>query len=117
MGSLTHARASRRRGDRILAMLALESLGHYSDMPASQRYPWPLGLLYPERANFVAFVGNLSSRGLVRRTLRTFRATTEFPSAGAALPSWLPGVGWSDPDAAHFMCVVCYWRARRGASR
>jgi hypothetical protein len=96
MGSLTHARASRRRGDEIHAMLALESLGHYSDEPETQHYPWPVGLLYPDRGNFIAFVGNMTSRWLVRESIGVFRATTEFPSEGAALPGWIPGVGWSD---------------------
>ena len=31
MGSLVHARASRARGDRIVAMLSLETIGYYSD--------------------------------------------------------------------------------------
>ena len=35
-------------------------------------------------------------RALVRRSVRVFRETTPFPSEGAALPSALPGVGWSD---------------------
>jgi hypothetical protein len=96
MGSLTHARACRRRGDAIRAMLSLESLGYYSDEPQSQHYPWPLGLLYPDRGNFVAFVGNLASRRLVRESIADFRDNAEFPSEGAALPGWIPGVGWSD---------------------
>jgi hypothetical protein len=96
MGSLTHARASRRRGDRIRAMLSLESLGYYADEPETQHYPWPLGLLYPDRGNFVAFVGNFSSRWLVRESIGVFRASTAVPSHGAALPGWVPGVGWSD---------------------
>jgi hypothetical protein len=96
MGSLTHAHACRRRGDHIRAMLALESLGYYSDEPQSQHYPWPIGLLYPDRADFVAFVGNFGSRWLVRESIDVFRASTEFPSQGAALPGWVPGVGWSD---------------------
>jgi hypothetical protein len=96
MGSLAHARGCKRRGDNIVAMLALESLGYYSDKPGSQHYPWPIGLLYPDRGDFVGFVGNLSSRTLVRQAVRSFRASTEFPSEGAALPGWIPGVGWSD---------------------
>jgi hypothetical protein len=96
MGSLTHAQASARRGDHIAAMLSLESLGYYSEAPGSQRYPWPIGLLYPDRADFVAFVGNVSSRALVREAIGTFRAAVSFPSEGAALPASIPGVGWSD---------------------
>jgi peptidase M28-like protein len=96
MGSLTHAHACRRRGDNIRAMLSLESLGYYASEPTTQHYPWPLGLLYPDRGNFVAFVGNFGSRWLVRESIGVFRANTAFPSEGAALPGWLPGVGWSD---------------------
>ena len=51
---------------------------------------------YPDRANFVAFVGNVGSRWLVRESIGVFRASAEFPSEGAALPGWVPGVGWSD---------------------
>lgn len=96
MGSLAHAEKSRARGDRITAMLALESLGHYSTRPGSQKYPPLVGWFYPDQGDFVGFVGNLSSRGLVRRAIGTFRDHGAFPSEGAALPSFVPGVGWSD---------------------
>lgn len=77
-------------------MLSLESLGYYSDSPGSQRYPWPIGLFYPDRGDFVGFVGNLGSRSLVRDAVGAFRRTTPFPSEGAALPAGVPGVAWSD---------------------
>jgi hypothetical protein len=96
MGSIAHARACRQRGETIAAMLSLESIGYFSDAPGSQRYPWPVGLLYPDRGDFVAFVGNLPSRSLVRRAIGSFRAGVQFPSEGAALPAGIPGVGWSD---------------------
>lgn len=96
MGSLVHAENSKRCQDPIVAMLSLESLGYYSTETGSQRYPGPIGWLYPNRGDFVGFVGNPSSRSLVRRAIATFRATTPFPSEGAALPGWIPGVGWSD---------------------
>lgn len=96
MGSLSNARASRQRGEQVDAMLSLESLGYYSDQDGSQQYPWPIGLFYPARGNFVAFVGNLGSRSLVRESVSTFRAGVSFPSEGAALPAGIPGVAWSD---------------------
>jgi hypothetical protein len=96
MGSLVHATGCRRRDERIVAMLALESLGYYSELPQSQAYPWPIALFYPETGNFLGFVGNLGSRNLVRQAIDSFRRSTPFPSQGAALPAWLPGVGWSD---------------------
>lgn len=96
MGSLVYARACRDRGDDIVAMLSLETIGYYTDEDSTQRYPFPLALFYPSRGDFVAFVGDTGSRDLVHRALETFRDTTDFPSEGAALPISIPGVGWSD---------------------
>jgi hypothetical protein len=96
MGSLVYARACRERADPIVAMISLETIGYYSDAPGSQRYPSSLGWLYPSAGDFVAFVGDVGSRRLVREAIGVFRRTTRFPSQGAALPAGLPGVGWSD---------------------
>jgi hypothetical protein len=96
MGSLVYARACRDRGDAIVAMLSLETIGYYSDDEVSQKYPFPLALFYPSRGDFIAFVGDTGSRALVHRSIETFRDTTDFPSEGAALPISIPGVGWSD---------------------
>ncbi len=97
MGSLAYAKACKAKGENITAMISLETLGCYSEEEGSQAYPLPiLRLAYPSRGNFVAFVGNVASSGLVREAIGTFRETTAFPSEGAALPGWIPGVGWSD---------------------
>jgi len=96
MGSLVHALAARERGDRILAMLSLETIGYFSDAPNSQHYPFPLRWFYPSTGNFIGFVGNLGSRKLVRQTMRSFRRQVRFPAEGAAVPEWVRGVGWSD---------------------
>jgi hypothetical protein len=96
MGSRRHAERARARGERIVAMYSLETIGYYSDAPASQRYPLPLGAFYPDRGNFVAFVANLRSRALLHRTIGAFRACAQFPSEGVAAPAWIPGVDWSD---------------------
>ena len=61
MGSLQYARGCRERGDDVVAMLSLETIGYYSDESGSQMYPAPLDALYPDRGNFVAFVGNAGS--------------------------------------------------------
>jgi Zn-dependent M28 family amino/carboxypeptidase len=96
MGSLAHAQGCRARSERVSAMLSLESLGYYSNASHSQQYPWPLDVLYPDQGNFVAFVGSLGNRSLVRRAIGTFRASAPLPSEGAALPANVPGVAWSD---------------------
>ncbi len=96
MGSVVYARHARRSGDTVSAMLSLETIGFYSDAPGSQAYPPPFGLLYPDRGNFIAFVGNTASSALVRQCLASFRRHTDFPSQGIAAPAAVPGVGWSD---------------------
>jgi len=96
MGSLVHARAARQRGERIVAMLSLETLGYYTDEGRSQHYPFPFGLFYPSKGNFVGFVGNLGSRNAVRSAIASFRRHSAFPSEGLAAPGFIPGVGWSD---------------------
>ncbi len=96
MGSLVYARQCRARNDNIIAMLALETMGCFSDEPGTQHYPLGLGLLYPSQGNFIGFVGSVGSRGLVRKCIASFQQHAQFPSEGAALPGHIPGVGWSD---------------------
>jgi Peptidase family M28 len=96
MGSLVYARACRERGDRVVGMLSLETLGCFSDEEGTQAYPPPLSFFYPSRGDFVGFVGNTGSWRLVRRALGSFREHAAFPSEGAALPGFVPGVGFSD---------------------
>jgi hypothetical protein len=96
MGSARYAKRCRERGENVVAMLSLESIGYFSSTPDSQKYPPPLGLFYPSRGDFVGFVGNPASRDLVHRTISAFRERARVPSEGAAVPAILPGVGWSD---------------------
>ena len=87
MGSFVYASRCKARGDRIKAMISLETIGYFSDAPHSQTYPSiGLGVFYPKTGNFIGFVGNLGSRGLVRRVVRNFRAagSNPFTRRGAA---------------------------------
>jgi len=96
MGSAVYARGCRERGERVTAMLSLETIGYYSDQPGSQAYPFPFQFFYPATGNFIGFVGNLASQGLVREVVRSFRHHTTFPAEGVATFSSIPGVAWSD---------------------
>lgn len=96
MGSSVHARAAKARGEQIVAMYSLETIGFYSDAPGSQHYPFPFSWFYPDRGDFLAFVANLASRALLHQTIAAFRAAAQFPSEGVAAPAWIPGVDWSD---------------------
>jgi Zn-dependent M28 family amino/carboxypeptidase len=96
MGSLVYAKQIDVSKEKVVAMLSLETMGYFSEAIASQKYPFPIGLFYPDRGNFIGFVGDLNSGDLVRRVIGSFRHHAQFPSEGAILPSWLPGIGWSD---------------------
>jgi Peptidase family M28 len=97
MGSLVYARRCKQRGDKISAMISLETIGYFSDAPHSQTYPAPgLGVFYPRIGNFIGFVSNVQSRALLRRVIALFRKHAKIPSEGAALPAFVPGVSWSD---------------------
>ncbi|MCH7516576.1 MAG: M28 family peptidase [Bacteroidetes bacterium] len=96
MGSMVYARRCKERHETIVAMLSLETIGYYSEQANSQHYPFPVGFFYPSIGNFVAVVGNLSSGGLVRKVIASFRRQVQFPSEGGAWPGIITGVGWSD---------------------
>jgi hypothetical protein len=96
MGSLVYAKSCRAKGDDIVAMLCLESIGYYSDQPHSQRYPFPFNFMYPSVGNFIGFVSNFSSRRLLHTVVASFREKCQFPSEAGAVPEMVPGVSWSD---------------------
>ncbi len=96
MGSRRYAERAASKGERITAMLSLETIGYYSDEDDSQHYPAPFGHFYPDKGNFIGFVGNLQSHKLVRRAIASFRSHAKFPSEGLAAPGWVTGIGWSD---------------------
>jgi hypothetical protein len=97
MGSFVYAGRCKAHGDRIDAMISLETIGYFSDALRSQTYPAPgLGIFYPTVGNFIGFVSNLHSRALLRRAIALFRKHARIPSEAAALPAFIPGVSWSD---------------------
>jgi Zn-dependent M28 family amino/carboxypeptidase len=96
MGSWQYARAARKRNDRILAMLALDSIGRFTDQPNSQHYPAAIAKDYPSTGNFIAFVSRTQDLRLLQSAVVAFRDSAAFPSEGAALPAFLPGVWYSD---------------------
>ncbi len=96
MGSYVYAKKVAMDEENIIAMFSLETIGYFSDETGSQQYPIPFNLFYPDKGNFIAFVGNLRSRGLVTKSIRSFRAHSTFPSEGIAAPAFIPGISWSD---------------------
>jgi Zn-dependent M28 family amino/carboxypeptidase len=96
MGSHVYACGCRQRNENIVGMLCLESLGYYSTKAVSQIYPPPLDKLYPNTGDYIAFCGDVASYPLLRRCIKHFRTTTQFPSEGLVVPDKLFSVGWSD---------------------
>lgn len=96
MGSFVYAKQSQELGEKIIGMISLETVGYYSTVKNSQKYPTPLNLLYPSIGDFIGFVGNISSKDFLDQVIASFRHHTQYPSEGVAAPNLLPGIGWSD---------------------
>ena len=96
MGSRHYANSLQSAGVKVVGMWSLETMGYYRAEADTQHYPFLARWLYPDRGDFIAFVGNTDSRALVRNSLARFRAHADVPSEGAAMPALVQGVGWSD---------------------
>jgi len=96
MGSAEYVNTFSDPRAQLHAMMSIETVGYYSEEPGSQRYPAALAPLYPDRGNFIGFVGNPPSRDLVQQVVARFREVARLPSEVAVLPASVPGVDWSD---------------------
>lgn len=97
MGSFVYAREARNRQEQISAMICLEMLGYYSDKEGGQSFPVPLmALMFPSTPNFIAVVGNLSSRSLVNSVSASLRKGSRVPVETLTTVSFVPGVDFSD---------------------
>jgi Zn-dependent M28 family amino/carboxypeptidase len=100
MGSLRYARSCHERGDKVVAMICLETLGYYTDAPQTQKLPHPIFKLFcPTTGNFIALIANLKSRQLLKQCAGAFRKAVKFPSEALALPDQITGVSFSDHSA------------------
>jgi Zn-dependent M28 family amino/carboxypeptidase len=96
MGSLVYAKACQKRKENIVSMVCLETIGYYRDEPKTQKYPFPFRFFYPDKGNFVAVVGNLRSKPLVKSFTRHFMEESDFPVECVATFGFLTGIDWSD---------------------
>ncbi|MFO0923577.1 MAG: M28 family metallopeptidase [Pirellulales bacterium] len=101
MGSQHHARQARKRGDKILGMLCLEMVGYYNSAKNSQSIPplipeW-MRWFFPDRGDFLAAVGNLSSCKLCWQFRRGFkRGARSMPLFSICLPEEIQEIRLSD---------------------
>jgi Zn-dependent M28 family amino/carboxypeptidase len=86
LGSEVYARQLANQQRPIHLMLSLEMLGYCCQERYTQRYPAPLEKIYPDRGNFIAFVGNIPSIPAMLR-LGHHMGKVGVPS------QWLPA-GW-----------------------
>ena len=97
MGSFVHANSLKEQGIKVRAMIALEMIGYFKDEPGSQTYPlFLLRPFYPSRGNFIAVVGKLFQRKIVRTVRKAMRDATPLPVESINAPRLLPGVALSD---------------------
>ena len=96
MGSVHYANAFHADKQNIVGMIALDTIGYFTDQAGSQKYPYPLNYYFPDTGNFIAFVANRDSSHLLKQTIGSFRTYAAIPSEGGYAPSMLPGIGWSD---------------------
>lgn len=97
MGSLVRARNAKDGGDDVVAMLALEMLGYYSDGPVRPevaRLTAALGIETPADENFVAIAAWPVSAALVRRVHEVWDGAV--PSVPVVGPASLVSIGASD---------------------
>jgi Zn-dependent M28 family amino/carboxypeptidase len=96
MGSLVYAKACQKKEENIVSMVCLETIGYYRDEPKTQKYPFPFSSFYPDVGNFIAVVGNLRSKQLVKAFARHFMEESDFPVECVATFGFLTGIDWSD---------------------
>ena len=93
---MIYARMAKQRGDNIRFMVALETVGFYTEQSGSQQYPPIIKHFYPHTGNFIAFVSNLRSRAVMRQAVKAYKAVSDFPIEHIATLAAVPGVAWSD---------------------
>lgn len=96
MGSWVYALGLKDAGTPVFAMLNLEMLGYYNPRPKSQLFPPFLHLIYPDQADFIGLVGNLSSAGLAARVRGLWRREAKIPVETTILPSAFSTLALSD---------------------
>jgi len=97
MGSYVYAKEAKAKNENIKAMICLEMLGYYTDKKGGQTFPLPLmNLMYSSTPDFIAVVGNLTSRNLVDAVRTSLTQRSSVPVETLSTVSFIPGVDFSD---------------------
>ena len=97
MGSAHHAKLLFDRKVRVRCMIALEMIGYFSNAPGSQLFPGPaLKIFYPSKGNFIAIVGRLDQRKIVKKIKGLMKGATDLPVYSINAPLIVSGIDYSD---------------------
>jgi Zn-dependent M28 family amino/carboxypeptidase len=97
MGSYVYAKTAKDNKEKIYGMISLEMLGYYNDKKGAQIYPLPLmSLFYSKVPNFIAVVGDLKSRKLVKKLANSIKKSCAVPVETLSTVKFVPGVDLSD---------------------
>jgi Peptidase family M28 len=86
MGSHVHAESCMHGETEIMGALVLECVGCFNAEAGSQRLPFPLSWWYPDRADFLMFVGDPASWRFVRRAKCAFSRGTDLRTFSMIAP-------------------------------
>jgi len=97
MGSYIYADSLKKTGENVALMISLESIGYFSDLPNSQRYPLSiLNWIYPPRGDFIALIDRPTLSGATIELKRAFTQATQLPIYSINAPESIPGITFSD---------------------
>lgn len=96
MGSTVYVKDLKDKSVKVKGAIILEMIGYYSDKRNSQKYPLLLSLFYPNKANFIAFVGNYPSKKFYNELKSNFKKNSDFPISGILAPGFIPSLSFSD---------------------
>lgn len=97
MASFRYAMGLKQRNEQVEGMICLEMIGFFCDKKGSQHYPLPfMKLIYPDRGDYIAMVGNLKSKGFTEGVAAEFRKGTDLPVVMLNAPPIVIGIDFSD---------------------
>ncbi|MDP8263042.1 MAG: M28 family peptidase [Candidatus Ancaeobacter aquaticus] len=103
MASLVYAKAAKKGKVNIKGVLILEMIGYFDKKPRTQTYPNFAGaLVYPNRGDFIAVLGNLKSINLVGAIRSCFKKQSRFPMK--------PIITFNYASAVHFSDHWAFWQ-------
>src|SRR5436190_5881774 len=90
-GSLNYAKDCKARGEKIVALIGLDSLGYYSAANGSQKPAPGIEPPFPDKGDFLAVLGHANSRPILDVFQTSFAKNSTLPVSSAVLPDTAAG--------------------------